>query len=348
MPDDTNRRPTGFTVADLENLPMALGSGRVAALAAASPIARAQVNVLTQSLARARYIARAGADAAPDLGEKPDVLQHRLARAELMTIELGEEIERSTVPMPAIKPEVTTIVGRVTQEGRGVEGAIVHAIVGGRTLGSSKPSARTGAFVLEVPVASGAAIKVRVRAERAGFAGESDEDVEIKPLGGSYVEIALGAKEEKPPPTFPIPDLVGLTPVKARAALDAVKLPLGTVATKVVREKSGLVIAQSPEAKTETQPGRAVVLTFGRSGKDVEDLALCCALVEIQPAFEKSGLAPGKLAEGLKQIDIPTIAKLRDAFADAASLAKRLGVTDRAKVAAFEEALRPPLKAFKS
>jgi hypothetical protein len=244
--------------------------------------------------------------------------------------------------MPSLKPESTTYVGRITENGRGVAGVVVHAMMDQRSLAASKPSEVTGAFSLEIPVNAAGGAKVRLEAVRDGkLVGRHDTEVEVKPNGTGYAEIAIGKTgPDRPPPddTLTVPDFTGMTPEKAGQALEAGKLALGKLSTAIVQEKPGFVTAQSPSAGAKATAGAAVALAFGRSGKEANDLALMIALIEIHPAFPATGLARGELAKRVKRAEIKNVAELRKVASEAAELARRLEMTDARAVSALAEA----------
>jgi hypothetical protein len=211
-------------------------------------------------------------------------LDDRVARS-------AESLTLRRIPAPSLEKGEMSLVGRVTRDGKPLEGFTLVALHGQGEPLRQTCTGRNGLYSLALP----ADTEVRLELRQGAKAIWRDEQVAVYPSGHRGqrpIEIGEGepichAGEGELSENVQMPRLIGLEQKRAEEALAALGLKLEKLGTSP-SDRPGFVLAQEPEAGTGVRRGAAVALKVGAP--------------DGRPAAAIGELAGWKLGEGLRRM----------------------------------------------
>jgi hypothetical protein len=243
----------------------------------------------------ARLAARRGDDDAEVIERRASVDSARARFGAFRT-----ELARARVQPGSFDEAKAGLSGLVLQRGEPLHDATVIAYAGGRR--ASFACTSEGGFSLEVPADE--AVILSVVPKEGGEAYRDREGVTLAPGQRIFRTIDLDAAPapcQEPPepavppdpaedPGFPMLQLIGQPEAAAHAAIAAQRLMLSERSEKPAPDKAGLVIEQTPTARTKVKAGQAVTIVIGGDdrvavpsviGRSLEDARLALAQAEL-------------------------------------------------------------------
>lgn len=282
-----------------------LASTTLMSMKAASPIYRAETRGLEREIARREA-------AGLEFGAYQTRLALSQARLTLYSAEIA--LARKVGPIPE---GAMVVYGVVTKQGAPVRGLVVAGYdIEGQPLEPAVTTDTEGSFVLTVHKPAAARIVVStsdlkvLHCHPATFEFEAGKSHRVKIDLLSVEPVAVNpvypcsADTDDDENVVTVPDLKGLTPDAAAAALKASKLT-GTYDSAESDAPLGTVIAQAPDAGTKVQVQSSVKVTLAKPRTarvpNVVEKTEKAARAALEPAFQvevhatRDGMEPGRV-----------------------------------------------------